>query len=1255
VIICFSQQRGKDFTALPVPAGARVEATGWADDSGPLLRASTIQSGHPLLAGIKNATPEFQTSGYFASLPQQAQTLLTRPDGYATLALYPYGDGWVVLASLFPDVSHSQWGLTDDERTLVRDLLSWAAAAGAVTVAAPGGRATMNIGVMGGEQGSAESVRIMIAATSGGRPIIEQVLKVSVPEARLTSFPVTFAIPPDARQGVYRVDYQLHDSKGRALSPRVQALAGGVSIGRAPSAQRVPRAKQPLAAYPVKVTVHPVAEPAGRQLTVKLTVIAAGNAPARQFLIASAGGQEKQFSLVNGRAELSFDIPVAGAGAAVRCFVRHSNGRVLAGAIVPMPSAGVKGIVLDKSSYAPGEKASARLAGFAGGEVTLTGLGLIQTDVLKKNGSLDITIPSLPSGTYPLTWQVTGMDETIESGEVPVVVTGPAYAFRGAVVEQKADGKTRKVTATLTVDAQGKAVSNVELFLRSPDGSLASLARKSVELNSGGQEIPFTFSFSPALGGIHELLYTLSLPLPEGAGLSGSQVVVAAGRELIDAGDVAVLAMAPSPPVSYQPSGAVEAAAFVYSTSGKTTVELFANNDRVLKQKIERPGMAVVTGRMTELLPGENEVRVVAEGDRFDSVLERSLTYGGRLPDLAPELETAQPVGPAMPVAVTVTNRGKTASAPTTVTLSESRAGGKPAVIGSASVPALASGRSERVVITWPLAKRAGPRTLLAVVDPGKKLQETTRRNNTVLTETAIPDVVLSVTPAKKEFASDEPMSLSLRVVNLTTTTLANAAVLVQVTDPAGKAVVSETIALPGLEPGIEHTVQKEIAVAAPATGAYAVRAGIGTDKPLGVTTAAFTVLPTLVLRGSLDGTPSSSAPCRPFTIRYDVKSVGTVPALTGGVKIEILSRDGTPAYAKQLPLSAKPQSLTIEKLNIPRGQYTLRLNASAANEKHRLTREFKLAEQVVTVAGQVQVRKADSAGPRVLVWRGAAMNTLDRALSETIVKQAFEEQALYQKVVDNADEFRVQAGRGLFNIFVLFEIDEAPESWEWLRTLVSQGQALVIIGEGVDTRRAAEAFGYSFDEPLNDQQRVLTLTGKAALELGGTIPVSGRMLRPKKKAAQAVAFVAGTDQAGALVDRSGKGAVAILPFSFIRSARSCGTNAIYSLTLRTAVRSLAPKIDDAGGTASQELIVSSATGPVKAKIIVTLPPGARPLWANQDGAVAGNVITFHVTAGRDGQSLLYLYDPPQEAGEKPVHSVFYDCAGSYVSQEGVE
>jgi hypothetical protein len=409
------------------------------------------------------------------------------------------------------------------------------------------------------------------------------------------------------------------------------------------------------------------------------------------------------------------------------------------------------------------------------------------------------------------------------------------------------------------------------------------------------------------------------------------------------------------------------------------------------------------------------------------------------------------------------------------------------------------------------------------------------------------------------------------------------------------------------------------------------------------------------VLSGSLEGTPVIAAPCRPFTIRYDVKNAGTVPATTGSVKVEILSRNGTPAYAKQLTLSLKPQSLTIEKVNLPRGAYTLRLSASAANEKHRLTREFTLAEQVVTIAGPVQVRKADSAVPRVLVWRGTTMNTLERALSETIVKQAFEDQALYVKVVDSADEFRVQAGRGLFNVFVLFEIDEAPGSWEWLRTLVRQGQSLVIIGEGDDTGRAAEAFGYSFDEPLREQQRVLTLTGKAALELGGTIPVSGRMLRPKKKAAQAVAFVAGTDQAGALVDRSEKGTVALLPFSFVRSARSCGTNAIYSLTLRTAIRSLAPKTDEAGGTASRELIVSSATGPVKAKIIVTLPQGARPLWAGQAGAVDGSVITFQFTAGRDEQSLLYLYDPPHEAGEKPVHAVFYDCAGSYVSQEGVE
>ena len=70
IVICFTQKNGSDFAALPAPEGRKIEASGWAEDSGPLFRASTVQAFHPILSGMKTPTPAVETDGYLISLPK---------------------------------------------------------------------------------------------------------------------------------------------------------------------------------------------------------------------------------------------------------------------------------------------------------------------------------------------------------------------------------------------------------------------------------------------------------------------------------------------------------------------------------------------------------------------------------------------------------------------------------------------------------------------------------------------------------------------------------------------------------------------------------------------------------------------------------------------------------------------------------------------------------------------------------------------------------------------------------------------------------------------------------------------------------------------------------------------------------------------------------------------------------------------------------------------------------------------------------
>jgi hypothetical protein len=393
-----------------------------------------------------------------------------------------------------------------------------------------------------------------------------------------------------------------------------------------------------------------------------------------------------------------------------------------------------------------------------------------------------------------------------------------------------------------------------------------------------------------------------------------------------------------------------------------------------------------------------------------------------------------------------------------------------------------------------------------------------------------------------------------------------------------------------------------------------------------------------------------------PFTLRYTIKNTGNLPASTGAIKLEIKSSDtGQPVYARQLPLVLKPAALLIEKLEFPTGKYVVTLKASAMNQSLQSARDFVLAEQALVVTAPIIVTRGISATPRVLMWLGKNGSTLQQAVAVKITQQAFDDTSAYFTIVDKEEDFTNQAMSGVFNTYVLFETDEMIEQTGWLRDRVIRGQGLVIMGSEDRTRALAEDFGFSFSETTTVSGSMLLFTENTGSALSGTMPISGRMLVPRKKGAKPAALFAGDGKPAALIDATGNGHVLVMPFSLSRSAVDTGSTSLYSLLLRTAVGSVAPKTDDQADISMQELTVSANTGPVRARIVVTVPEGARNVWANANGAVKNNVVTYELTADQDAQKLLFLYQAPAGGGKQPVVEVFYECGGNFLVQGKVE
>jgi hypothetical protein len=303
-----------------------------------------------------------------------------------------------------------------------------------------------------------------------------------------------------------------------------------------------------------------------------------------------------------------------------------------------------------------------------------------------------------------------------------------------------------------------------------------------------------------------------------------------------------------------------------------------------------------------------------------------------------------------------------------------------------------------------------------------------------------------------------------------------------------------------------------------------------------------------------------------------------------------------------------------------------------------------------------VDVKKGTGIPYRVLFWTRKSDSVLERALTELIVKQAFEEDGFYYRTSASAADFADQASSGLFNIFVIFETDERPVNLDALRDRVYRGASIIIIGPEEQSRFIAGSFGFRFQEGSpRDGESSLVFSGETGLGLGGSIPVSGSLLFPQKPGSSPAAVYDDTGKPAVLVGSAGNGRAIVMPFSIIRSARDAGITSVYSLLLRAAVRSAAKEGPDQGRVHGEEFTVTSSIDHIRTQLLVTLPQGARMLGVSPGGTLKDNTILYELTAEQFPQKLQYLYELPGGGSSRPEAELFYESNGKLVSGGKVE
>lgn len=978
----------------------------------------------------------------------------------------------------------------------------------------------------------------------------------------------------------------------------------------------------------------------------------------KQSLFVRTGGQKKKLVVSRAPQKIFFELPLAGAESRVSYAVYNGSWRAISRGSLTVPPVRETGIALDRPYYFPGEKATIRFGGIGNVEASVEGLGFLNNRIIADKGSIHLEMPhDLPAGTYRMDWRLEDMNDKTRQGELPIDLCGYRVAFENASVETKQTNGQVAASAGFTIRSTKKVSGLLRLQVRGPEGKIFPVSDQSVTLLQGPQTIPVSFSFAPAAAGIWELLYTLLTTLPQGAGIPPEPVTLASGSTLFDVGNGSVLAVLRDKNFYYEPSGPVAVTAVV-AGKGKAKLEVYLNEKRVQRDRVVLNGLHRYSISLPEPGPGTHTVRVVLSGKDFSNARNHTFVYGLGLPDLNISISAVEPRsgpdGPSMPLTAEITNKGKSRSEACSAALYEGNPAKRGDLIAKLAVPSLNPGERHRAALNWLLYRKAGNRTVFSAVDAEKTVTESNENNNQALLDVNVPELLLTVTAGKKAFGPGEPVSLPVSAFNLTTRSHKDLSLDVQISDPYKRTVYQEKIPVDKIAPGAEKKVAFPFKLVSLPVGTYDFSAGLYKNAQLSGVKTQFVSLPGLLLTASLDGTPAQTALCSPLVVRYSITNQGNITPSSGTVRLDIVPERSTKAlYSKQFPLAFTESSVAVDTAAFHRDAYTVRLSAYVQNSRYGMSREFNLAEQRLEVMLPFTVKRATASFPRVLIWIGRESRVLEQAVSETIVKQAFEQEDVYYKIADSEEDFTVQTRTGIFDTYILFEPGELHETPDWLDDRLERGQGVVIIGAQEPAVTLARKFGVALKE-APPETSMLTFAPDSGLDLSGNVPVSGKMFSPRKRGARIAASYAPGNLPAALIDETRKGKLLLMPFSPAGSAVKDGTHALYGLILRKAAFFAAPRTDEAGEIVAGALTVSSRDSPVDAKITETLPPGSKIFWTSGKGVVEGNSIFYEFQADKEPRRLLYLYRTGK-AGQTPVMKTDFGCKSGPESRRKAE
>jgi len=244
-IIIFSQQYGTHIDSIvPIPEGKLLKSYGWREDQSCLKNSVYYDSVQAVLSSSTNQQVDAGVDGYFQSYPSDSTILLRRQTNREpALLYYHYGNGTVILTSMFTDWAYSHGQASTTELNLVRDLITFAKNPKLPIpmynlTNNPTPTVNLTIKVKNNTESSASNVKLVVYTPDRKILMYETEASIGLNQDETTEIPVTFTFTLPQLEithfGIYHTFYELYDAEGNLVQMQTESDSGRFAIYKTP-------------------------------------------------------------------------------------------------------------------------------------------------------------------------------------------------------------------------------------------------------------------------------------------------------------------------------------------------------------------------------------------------------------------------------------------------------------------------------------------------------------------------------------------------------------------------------------------------------------------------------------------------------------------------------------------------------------------------------------------------------------------------------------------------------------------------------------------------------------------------------------------------------------------------------------------------------------------------------------------------------------------------------------------------------------